>query len=47
MKNYLLYFNYTLIILFLLSINFNPIKFYNLILKIFKFFNKKENKKLY
>ena len=33
-----------LITLFLLSINFHPIKFYNFLTKIFKFFNKKENK---
>ena len=33
-----------IITLFLLSINFHPIKFYNSIIKIIKFFNKKENK---
>ena len=33
-----------IITLFLLSINFHPIKFYNSIIKIIKFFSKKENK---
>ena len=33
-----------IITLFLLSVNFHPIKFYNFLIKIFKFFNKKENK---
>ena len=33
-----------IITLFLLSINFHPIKFYNSLIKIIKFFNKKENK---
>ena len=33
-----------LITLFLLSINFHPIKFYNSLVKIIKFFSKKENK---
>ncbi len=32
------------IALFLLSVNFHPIKFYNLLINIFKFFSKKENK---
>ncbi|WP_440675663.1 DNA translocase FtsK [Candidatus Pelagibacter sp. HIMB1593] len=32
------------ITLFLLSVNFHPIKFYNLLIKIIKFFNGKENK---
>ncbi|WP_440678800.1 DNA translocase FtsK [Candidatus Pelagibacter sp. HIMB1611] len=33
-----------IITLFLLSVNFHPIKFYNFLIKILKFFNKKENK---
>ena len=33
-----------IITLFLLSVNFHPIKFYNSLIKIIKFFNKKENK---
>ncbi|WP_428079033.1 DNA translocase FtsK [Candidatus Pelagibacter sp.] len=33
-----------IITLFLLSVNFNPTRFYNFLIKIFKFFNKKENK---
>ncbi|WP_440613615.1 DNA translocase FtsK [Candidatus Pelagibacter sp. HIMB1748] len=33
-----------IITLFLLSVNFHPVKFYNFFIKIFKFFNKKENK---
>jgi len=33
-----------IITLFLLSINFHPTKFYNSLIKIIKFFNKKENK---
>jgi len=33
-----------IIVLFLLSINFHPIKFYNTLIKVIKFFNKKENK---
>ena len=33
-----------IIALFLLSVNFHPIKFYNSLIKIIKFFNKKENK---
>ena len=33
-----------IISLFLLSVNFHPIKFYNFLIKIFEFFNKKENK---
>ena len=33
-----------IITLFLLSVNFHPIKFYNFLIKIIKFFNKKENK---
>ncbi|WP_440650801.1 DNA translocase FtsK [Candidatus Pelagibacter sp. HIMB1495] len=33
-----------IITLFLLSLNFHPIKFYNLLIKLIKFFNKKENK---
>ncbi|WP_440912812.1 DNA translocase FtsK [Candidatus Pelagibacter sp.] len=33
-----------IITLFLLSVNFHPIKFYNSLVKIIKFFNKKENK---
>merc|ERR1711991_325804 len=31
-----------IITLFLLSVNFHPIKFYNFLIKILKFFNKKE-----
>ena len=33
-----------IIILFLLSLNFHPIKFYNSLIKLIKFFNKKESK---
>ena len=33
-----------IIALFLLSVNFHPIKFYNFLIKILKFLNKKENK---
>jgi len=33
-----------IIALFLLSVNFHPIKFYNSLIKIIKFLNKKENK---
>ncbi|WP_440648808.1 DNA translocase FtsK [Candidatus Pelagibacter sp. HIMB1521] len=33
-----------IITLFLLSVNFHPIKFYNFLIKIFQFFYKKENK---
>ncbi len=33
-----------IIALFLLSVNFHPIKFYNTIVKFIKFFNRKENK---
>ena len=33
-----------IIFLFLISINFHPIKFYNSLIKIIKFFSKKENK---